>query len=608
MTLRGDQGFIEAGPASKPSLTVDTRIPSKSRLANDFTQSAPVGTRQERGIQPMYQAVDRHCAKLAEMMNSPTWRSQNPEPETINVIEIHPFPQTPEASDSTVIISASVSMDPCRRIETLLKDSQSTFVKKQQLGVQSKSDEDLCVLEEGLQETCLNNPTAISQDSPPPDGASEDARAVSEGKGQKMDNDCVEHPEQGQAVDVINKKPSSPGRHVQTKQDEDQRFKDLLDRLHHRRVEDPAEAAAMADPAIISLCSMKSDRQITFKRSKHIQSDSGYASLSASSRPPTRTQSRLDSQGTSDDIESETVFRRENRQSNESGSESPSKYSTLNPAAREFSSVGINSGSPGKAGVVTQDPLYNKLFQSAQGYQSTKGCISPPGLVHAFQPPPGIWLPPLAVPSPMMCFPPSIQQTPWRPAPGILPYANNFAGTPPPPLTGCSSNGLGPCAGVGVAPGLPQGFSQELIPPPPTLVRTTGLAPAPSMAPTDFTGPFHQQLPNLVPSCNNPAHQTAGAVNAQPVLHAGTAGFLPQNPIDPVLPATAAIPSSSGAAFIPKHVPKPKVPNTTGQQNWELMHELRRMNEPGYAQKCKEKQKKRFMKQLEKSGGPAGGN
>ncbi|KKY31067.1 hypothetical protein UCDDA912_g08991 [Diaporthe ampelina] len=46
-----------------------------------------------------------------------------------------------------------------------------------------------------------------------------------------------------------------------------------------------------------------------------------------------------------------------------------------------------------------------------------------------------------------------------------------------------------------------------------------------------------------------------------------------------------------------KNVPKPKVPNTTGQQYWEYWHELRRTFEPGYAQKSKQNQQKRYMKQ-----------
>lgn len=115
----------------------------------------------------------------------------------------------------------------------------------------------------------------------------------------------------------------------------------------------------------------------------------------------------------------------------------------------------------------------------------------------------------------------------------------------------------------------------------------------------NMPSPFHQQLPSLGLCCNA-NHQAMNAFRPSALHDVVPPVLAPQTP-GPLVSLAGLTPST--VPFIPKHVPKPKVPNTTGQQNWELMHELRRMNEPGYAQRCKEKQKKRFMKQLEKTVG-----
>lgn len=655
---RTDEGNSAMSRASKPTLTVDTRVTSKNSPAGESAQSAPVGTRQEKGFPPMYQAVDRHCAKLAEIMNSPTWRSQNPGPhvrqnatlrypgqgynhvqsplaancddmtrshrrknktrgsdaiaqaaqssaygqsssdrihlgigsEPIKILGIHPFPETAETSSNTVLISAAVSSGS-REPGTSFQEMQPSSISFRRHAVQIKSEDELRAPEEAREEAHMSDHAEASQNSSRSVSSSSDIRAAWEAENQQVDDDFHKLVKQDQAIQsVVNRTLRSPNRRKEASLGEKERFKGLLDRLHHQYPK--SDAVSLDDPAIISYVPKKVDQGTPTKRSKHSRSDSGYVSPSATSKPSTRDQSRI-SRGNSDSFESEAFcIQHEKDGSKDSGFETPSTNSTLNPAAREFSTAKPGGGFPPKSGAVARPPVHYQPFLPPQQHQPPAGCVSPTKFGQAPQPSPGPWFPALGNANAMMSFSP-MPQVPWQQAPGSLPHAGNFASPALPPLPCVSPPRLAPF--LGCPPGPPTSLGSPLA------LGTPGLSPVPSLATPGLAPPFHQQLPDFS-TCNNPAHQQAVTLGSQALSGSSSLGFIPQNSVVPTHGPVAPTPAFGGP-FIPKHVPKPKVPNTTGQQNWELVHEMRRMNEPGYAQKCKEKQKKRFIKQLGKSGG-----
>lgn len=608
-----DQGGHTKARLSRPNLTLDTQRPIYPVSSDPCAQSAPVGTRQEKGIAPMYQAGDRHCAKLAEMMDSPTWRSQNVVPymgrqhiqrpvqphegdaqaihyqeqteavfigtnglpqqtasnsrsidevlhlgrcgDDIEILGIQPFLESSDTSNNTFIISAAISQEALRRYAPFGGDGSRY---------------------------CEGSPHS-SLSSVSYSGA---IQKIRQEKGQKLGDNAQKVMDRDDAIQSINHSLRSPNRRRQVTSDEQQRFRGLIDRLHQRREEETSkEAASFVDPAIIAFVPKKAGPSTPTKQSTRNRSDSGYASPSGYSRPGTRAQTRVERETSgSADLE---VIRIEHQKggSHDSGfDESPSKNSILNPTAREFLVPRTSKFSPAKSGLSIRSSVSSKLFVPPnQEFQRTLGAPLAPQTCPTMHPSQGAWYPPQSdINISTMAFGPMHQGV----LPGVQPNWNNATGASIPSAAGMNPMGLpgfsGPVSGLGQAPGF------DLA----GLITSCGLGAA------NVPGPFHQQLSGLGLCCN-PTHQAMSTFHP-PALHGVVPQAAPQ-----ISGPSVTLPglTPSAVSFVPKHVPKPKVPNTTGQQNWELMHELRRMNEPGYAQKCKEKQKKRYMKQLEKTGG-----
>ncbi|KAJ4421470.1 hypothetical protein N0V82_003734 [Gnomoniopsis sp. IMI 355080] len=609
------QGGLANARLSRPNLTLDTQRPLRP-LANDLcAQSAPVGTRQEKGITPMYQAGDRHCAKLAEMMDSPTWRSQDPVPyvgshdvqhplppneqgaqatgyhkkyvahfvkttdllaqdlhngrsteevlhlgrcgDDIEILGIQPFIDTPETSDNTFIISATISQNARRPYEAFRYNDSSDH--------------------ENSPHSPLPSATAPGE-----------SRTVWLDMGEKLEDNAQKAMEQDEAIQSINNNLRSPKRRRQATSDEQQRFRGLLDRLHqrHQRAKSKEDqTASLIDPAIISFVPKKADPSTPTKRSTRSRSDSGYASPTIFSRPSTRTQSRT-GRDKSDSVEPDTVrIDHQKAGSHDSGfDESPSKNSVLNPTAKAFSVPSVSNTSSVKKGLSIRPPLAKRVFVPSQQVYDRLGALPVPQACPTMQSSQGPWYPPQPnINNPPMAFA-SVQQ---GAIPGMLPPWTNITGPGMSSAATMSPVGLppfsGPVPGLGQAPGF----------------GLAGLTASPGLGAANLSSPFHQQLSSLGLCCNV-AHQAMSTFSPPAFNGVMPPALAPQIP-GPSAPLTGLTPSA--APFIPKNVPKPKVPNTTGQQTWELMHELRRMNEPGYAQRCKEKQKKRYIKQLEKTSG-----
>lgn len=633
---QGPNKIITTRP-SRPTLTVDTNDISKHTPDEANAQSAPVGTRQERGIPPMYQAVDRHCAKLTEIMNSPTWRNQNPGPhiamgvtirspnfsmdsdhvlsplpsdpehisythsykanksqasevsaqaaqalcsaqpvdaihlshdsQAIKIFSIDRFPDTPETLNA-YIISATVPLRPQNALSGGLQATRT-----QRSSAQRKTAQDSCDLEDGWKDGEFSDHEQNAQDSVR--GPPNDAHAAWAAVAQQHDDHAMKILEQDQAIESVNHHLQSAHRHSKASPDEKQRFRGLLDRLHdqysaqenrsHEQYlaqENPVKAASFVDPAIISSLPKRIGQDTPTKRSKRNRSDSAYSSL-----PDNVDSGFLD-------------FQNEKDGSGDSELDSPSKHSTLNPAAKDFLSMASRKAFPAQRGEA-HPILSQQLFLAHQKDRGLVTSLEPSQFSIPSHQTTGSWYPSLSSISPPMMSLPPMQQAPFQYHPGTSPYLDNCTGGVMPLPSGINP----PCPSHSFS-SLP-GFD-------PGMVSLSGLGlggviSPPSHVASSLTGAFHHQLPNLS-SCNNPAHGSVGVFN-------------PQDPSSP----SASMPQNGALAmplapsnFIPKHVPKPKVPNTAGQQNWELMHELRRTMEPGYAQKCKEKQKKRFMKQLEK--------
>lgn len=628
-------------PPSRPILTVDTNAPRKKSAEDQALRSAPVGTRQEKGIPPMYQSGDRYCEKRAEMMNSPTWRSQNPgthlvnpppkliagiasnnhqslgpitseegirddqhnddehhdgnfsirissspssgttlvdevqlsrDGEAVRLIGLHPFLKTPEG---TYILSAVASSNMGSR-DSLQGEMRRVKVSQRRIDTRSEAKENEGAFTRAGREDSVDSHRNSRLAASCSDRSPTDVCTIVKIESEELGDDARELVKHDEAIQSTSHSLRPGRRQVgATSPDEKQRFGGILQRLRKQCPDqNPSDRPQLGDTAVLSTPKIADSTDVTKKR-EHVRSDSGYAS---------QRQGRGSSEATASE-----VFKVQHFQggSNDSGFESPSKNSTLNPAAKEFS-AGSKRSSPVKPNVFTRPHIDSKLWLPPQ---QPSGLVvpSPPTLNDpALNPMPSTWHSPLANAStPLMPF--GATQTGLSSHfPGLLPRFGEFAGgmVPTPP-------------GLGI-PG----------PVPPPVAPFTGLSPGhyqpcvhgsiPGLAAPCYHGPFHQQISSLM-TCNNPTHQGLPSFNS-PAVTPST--IIPQAPAATLpMQAAASVQPSPGTVQLPKHVPKPKIPNTTGQQNWELIHELRRTHEPGYAQKCKEKQKKRYLKQLEKTGG-----
>lgn len=703
---------------SRPNLTLDTQASPTSNSSGDGpgVVSAPVGTRQEQGVAPLHQIGDRHVAKLAEMMESPTWRSQNPGPHVrsdapalsynqahlgsdirngapalrhinqtqihgsyvrteaaglgfskvrennsraahatgqalqsyqtrqpaptaedlrlglspvgheVKVLGIQPFPKTPETSDNTFIISATVSqqrfMEQAKRLHL-----QEHFIdagkKSQKNGGNAAitSQAPAAHSDGGVHINCRDEPQnrgPIGALKTGLEHSSKDVHIAMEPGKISWSNDRSQ-------------------RSTKETPEDTERFNKMMNRLKPgRNQQESAEKTSPVDPAILSFKKAGPSTPHKSDDISRVRSDSGYTSLhsrfnslSMSTQPSTRASMSGSTRPSICGGEASGSADTE---------DSPSKSSMLNPAAKEFAIAKSNNASPAKQGVLGRPTI----FTPAQQVQGMMGGVPQPQ-ISPMQPLQGPWLTPLA--SQYAQAAPQHPQAPHYPRVPQYPQAAQHnpqvavlnqalmqqlesmqldamnqhamlqsamprAMPQGPMLTPIQQGALpGTLPNWGNLPGqvVPTMTSiNTMTPSLMSLSQPSGLGHAsmgssPAHVHTNSASPFHQQLDAItLPQCYVPAQQNmssyAGLAPAAPL--AGIAA--PQN--------TGSIGSqtvltASAAPFIPKHVPKPKVPNTTGQQNWELMHELRRMNEPGYAQKCKEKQKRRFQKQLERTGG-----
>lgn len=688
----------------RPKLTIDTRAHTKPNVDPLSTQSAPAYTRQDRGIPPMHRVVDRHCTKVAEMMNSPTWRSQRPGPnvvddstpseplgprdvhtpnsleycvddddgechsirehgdgngtlpdltrqrtqrrhadgvislgrdaEAMSILGIHPFSELPNRPANAFIISAAVSNGAAYPRGSMYGELQPVMIPWGRPNIQSKTAEDELSFDLTSEDEYLRSLETGFQSSPKPlnhspsepeSGELLNGQEFIEGEEVKKNKERDIHQlmERDEAIKSVNSQHASLRRNHRPDPEDKLRFQELLDRLRYDAdafIDDRTDKVVLNDPAIVSFAPKMSaqhssnkefapQRHIEEKRcppkgNHHISSDSGYASPTTRSRPSTRTQSRS-RPGTSDEIGSEPVIIQHGKvDSKDSEPDRSSKFSTLNPAAKVFSSANDHSASPKKRGGLAPAPVPDHAFfspslaqaQFATGIQSQNfGYNAVPNFTSPL--------------TNLALTHPGLLQLPSALIPQISPFAQ--AVLPPPPGIGLTGN-LPPCIqSPGTMPSLP------LLPPPsrvalPGLANSPGLMSTPGPISSDFTGAFHQQLPTI-PSCNNPAHQSAPAFSAAQGFPAPT---MPQ--LAPPVPPASLLSPNHGAPVPPpmapaapvvnpifrKNVPKPKVPNTTGQQYWEYWHELRRTFEPGYAQKSKQNQQKRYMKQqIHKNGG-----
>lgn len=692
--LRKTQESTAVSRSVKPKLTIDTRVHPKPTFEPPCTQSAPVGTRQEKGIPPMYQAVDRHCTKVAEMMNSPTWRSQrswthvvddgapfelldahhayNQRPlapcsegdgrwdshseqedtndvpnsptrqctqrrhadsgislgrdaEAMNINGIHPLSEVPDILNKAFIISASVSSRPCHSPGDIYGELLPVIVPKRRSEFQNKIDQDklsseLLSSESNFEYGPLENYEENSCHGSPPFPChlsgqyhSEDGR---DGQGvldrtKYRARDIHLLMERDAAIKSVNSQQAPQPPHRRPDPEDTQRFQGLLGRLC--RGAETLKAGetgknTLNDPAIISFAPKENIQQSSHreleiplklyrsppkgitKGNRHDPSDSGYASSS------TRTQSRS-RHDTSDEIGFQPIAIQSGKAgSKESVPDHSPKSSTLNPAAKEFSSTSSHSapfvkrnllGSPASNHTFLSPPLGQAPFGMGIHSQSFGFNV----------------LPSLDSPFASLALPPpaSLQMSP-----AFLPQSVPFPlpALPPQPGLGLSPSLAAGIHGLGSISGLPLrpspsslGLTRQLQPP------VSG--PMPGPIPGEFVGAFHQQLPTI-PSCNNPAHQTDVALSTAQGFPAPTIPQLapPAPPASLFAPTNNAPMPPSIAPAAPvvnpifrKNVPKPKVPNTTGQQYWEYWHELRRTFEPGYAQKSKQNQQKRYMKQ-----------
>lgn len=641
----------------KPVLTVDTKTTQRALDEGPVLQSAPVGTRQEKGIPPLYQFVDRHCEKLAEMMQSPTWRSNNDGPhlakpsathmisvsshdcrspvpinaeeairdnhhsdeiphdgrfsvrsasspssgttlvdeiqlsrdiEAVRLVDLHPFLKT---SEGTYILSAAVSCTGDSAPEAVYGDIRRVTAFQSHSIAQSDADEYAVPPErQDGQDLAINDRDGCSVASQSSRLSTDPFHPKVSPRSHNIEDDVGDLMKQDEAIQSVNnslRPRNCQGRSVGS--DEKQRFSDILQRLRRQRQARPSsDSPPLGDSAIIAFARKAIVSPNPTERSGRLRSDSGYASPSVSSRVSTRAFSR-GRRTSSEATKSEPLIIQHSKgQSHDSGLDVSSKNSTLNPAAKEFSAGGDKGIPLVKPNVLIRSPMPDNLWLPPQ--KSVDLAASSPqfgvgSFLHAAQP---SW-PPVQAHSntPLMHqvasgIRPSGLSPPFA---NLLPHPGDFpiGGMPTPP-------GLGMASPMTPFTGLPSAPCQPCM-----------HGPGPGFITSCFRGPFQPLLSNLM-TCNNPNHQGMPSFGSPALGSAPPAAMMAPGPMGNT-PLHSAGPLNLGPAFVPKHVPKPKVPNTTGQQNWELMHELRRMNEPGYAQKCKEKQKKRYLKQLEKTGG-----
>lgn len=685
---------------ARPQLTIDTRAHNKPNIDPLYAQSAPACIRREKGIPPIHNFVDRNCTKVAEMMNSPTWRSQRPGPdvvddstpsetlaphdvytpnslgpcveddgechtirehwdvngvfpditrqralrrhadsgislgrdaEAMSVLGIHPFSEISGSPANTFIISAAVSNGASYPHDTICGELQRVVVPRMLPDIQSKTAEDDSSFELTSEDDLRNHETDF-QSSPQSlshsTGQSQSEEALNEnavpGSGQKqqiLERDIHQLMERDEAIKSVNSQHAASRRNRHPDPEDSLRFHDLLGRLRceaEALIDGRPDNVTLDDPAIISFAPKKSTQHPANKKpsaqthtenkypakGKHQNSsDSGYASPSTHLRPSTCTPSRS-GHGISDEIGSEPVSIQHGKvDSKDPEPNRSSKFSTLNPAAKVFSSANDHSTSPKKRDGLVPAFLPDQAFLSPSfvqaqfgtgiqsqnlGYNALPNFSSP--LVNLALTQPGLLQLSSALPPATGAFPQAIMPPP----PGInlvatLPSRFQSPGTMPSlPL-------LPPQSGVGL----------------PGLAHPPGLVSASGPLSSDFTGPFHHQLPTI-PSCNNPAHQSAPAFSTTQGFPVPTIPQLappapPASMLSPTnrapVPPPMAPPAPVVNPIFRKNVPKPKVPNTTGQQYWEYWHELRRTFEPGYAQKSKQNQQKRYMKQQVHKGG-----
>ncbi|KAK7721595.1 hypothetical protein SLS64_001044 [Diaporthe eres] len=553
----------------------------------------------------------------------------------MSILGIHPFSELPNRPANAFIISAAVSNGAAYPRDNVYGELHPVMIPWGRPNIQSNTagdelsfdltseDEYLGSHEAGLQSSLRSLSHSPSQ--PESEEMFNDQEFI-EGENMKKERkarDIHQLMERDEAIKSVNSQ-NAPPRHNHRPDPEDKlRFQGLLGRLRYDAeafVDDGTDKVALNDPAIVSFAPKKSaqhssNKEFALQRhieenkcppkgNHHLSSDSGYASPTTRSRPSTRTQSRS-RPGTSDETGSEPVPIQHGKvDSKDSEPDRPSKFSTLNPAAKVFSSANDHSASPKKRGGLAPAPVPDDAFfspslaqaQFATGIQSQNfGCNA---------------LPNFASPLTNLALTPAgLLQLPAALIPQTSPLSQ--AVLPPPPGIGLTAHLPPGFQSPGTMPGLP-------LLPPPSRVALPGLAHSPGLMSTsgpissDFTGAFHQQLPTI-PSCNNPAHQSAPAFSATQSFPAPT---IPQ--LAPPVPPASLLSPNHGASVPPpmapaapvvnpifrKNVPKPKIPNTTGQQYWEYWHELRRTFEPGYAQKSKQNQQKRYMKQqIHKNGG-----
>lgn len=700
-TLQQSQGNTGTSRFVRPKLTIDTRAHNKSNVDPLATQSAPACTRQERGIPPLHQAVDRHCTKVAEMMNSPTWRSQRPGPnvvddstpseqlgphdaytsnslescveddgechsirehgdvngtlpdltrqrtqrrhadsgislgrdaEAMSILGIHPFSEIPNSPANAFIISAAVPNGAVYPRGTMYGDLQPIMMSRKRPDIRSKTAEDelsfdltsedeyLGSLETGFQsspESPSHSPSRLES------GESRNGQEFMEGEKVKnnKERDIRQLMERDEAIKSVNSQYESLRRNHRPDPEDKLRFQDLLGRLRYDAdefVDDRTDKVVLNDPAIVSFapkmstqhCSNKEfapqrhieEKKCPPKGNHHNSSDSGYASPTIRSRPSTRTQSR-GRPGTSDEIDSEPVTNQHGKNdSKDSEPDRPSKSSTLNPAAKVFSSANDHSASPKKRdGLAPASVPDHAFFSPSLAQEQFATAIQSQNFGYNALPNFASPLTNLALTHPGLLQLPS----------ALIPQPNPFPqAVLPPPGIGLTANLPPGIQTPGTMPGLPllAPTSRVALP---GLAHSPGLMSTSGLSSSDFMGAFHQQLPTI-PSCNNPAHQSAPAFSATQGFPAPTMPPLappvpPASLLNPNHGAPVPLPMAPAAPVNPtfrKNVPKPKVPNTTGQQYWEYWHELRRTFEPGYAQKSKQNQQKRYMKQqIHKNGG-----
>lgn len=639
----------------------------------------------------MYQAADRHCTKVAEMLS---WRSQRSRPtideegalfepldsqyasstpsplapcgeddekwypsseqedtnevyhsptrqraqrphadsgislgryaEAMNILSIHPLSEVPDVPNEAFIISTSVSSGPARGRGAIYGELQPVMIPKRRSELQTKIDEDDLSSEPNSEYGLLENNEKVLYASPPSPCRQSGQSHSEEGQDEQGVLDTRKYRardihlliERDAAIESVDSQHAPHQPHQRPDPEATRRFEGLLGRLCRETEtlkESPNGKNTLNDPAIVSFAPQEDIQhsasrelapELTLERCRfspnrnhrHAPSDSGYASSS------TRTQSRS-RHGASDETGLEPVTIQNGKVgSKDPGSGRCPKSSTLNPAAKAFSSTNEHSASA-KRNILESSVPNNTFLQPPLGQAQFGTGIHSQGYGYSALP---NFDSPLANLS-------HLQPASLQVSPALLPQAVPFPlpALPHPPGLGFTPSLAAGIPGFGNIPSLPlrpSPSSLGLTRPPQPL----GSVPMSGPIPSEFVGAFHQQLPT-VPSCNNPAHQSDGSFSgAQSFLAPAMPQLAPPAPpaslFSPTHSASVPPPIAPAAPVVNpifrKTVPKPKVPNTTGQQYWEYWHELRRTFEPGYAQKSKQNQQKRYLKQqIHKNGG-----